>query len=70
MCPQVLYKVFTGTKDMTIPFAGPRMYKEAPGGLTDVMCRQTVATLSSYRPIWQAVLDKELVLMAELRLRL
>ena len=35
-----------------------------------MMCRQTVATLASYRSLWQAILDKELCLMAELRLRL
>ena len=55
---------------MLIPFSRPRLYKTAPGGFTDVMCRQTVATLASYRPLWQAVLDKELYLMAEMRTRL
>ena len=37
MCPQVRYKVFTGTRDTSVPFAGPRLYTEAPGGLTDVV---------------------------------
>ncbi len=49
--PHVRFKVYTGTKEMAVPFAGPKLFKEAPGGLTDVMCRQAVATLSSYRPI-------------------
>ena len=34
------------------------------------MCRQRIASLASYRPLYQAVLDAELTLMAEVALRL
>ncbi len=60
MCPPVRYNVYTGSRG--------KLIKDAPGGLCDIMCRQYVATLSSYRPIWQ--LEQELCRMAELRLRL
>ena len=36
----------------------------------DVLCRQRIASLASYRPLYQAVLDAELTLMAEVALRL
>ena len=51
------------------PFAGVRFTREAPGGY-DVLCRQRIASLASYRPLYQAVLDAELTLMAEVALRL
>ena len=41
----------------------------APGGY-DVLCRQRIASLASYRPLYQAVLAAELTLMAEVALRL
>ena len=40
------------------------------GGCYDVLCRQRIASLASYRPLYQAVLDAELTLMAEVALRL
>ena len=41
----------------------------APGGY-DIFCQQRIATLASYRPLYQAVLDAELTLMAEVAMRL
>ena len=52
-----------------MPFAGVRFTREAPGGY-DVLCRQRIASLASYRPLYQAVLDAELTLMWEVALRL
>ena len=44
---------------------GPRFTKEAPGGW-DIFCRQRRVTLARYRPLYQAVLDAELTLMADI----
>ena len=55
--------------DAPVPFAGVRFTREAPGGY-DVLCRQRIASLASYRPLYQAVLDAELTLMGEVALRL
>ena len=66
-CKEVKWKVFTSTdRNLDIPFRGPRMYKEAVGGW-DILCQQRVCVLSSFRMIWQTVLDRELCLMAALR---
>ena len=66
-CREVKWKVFSSSdRNIDIPFRGPKLYKEAPGGW-DVMCQQRVCTLSSYRMIWHAVLDRELCLMTALR---
>ena len=35
-----------------------------------MFCQQRIATLASYRPLYQAVLDAELTLMAEVAMRL
>ena len=60
MCAPYKYKVFTvGHPDAPVPFAGVRFTREAPGGY-DVLCRQRIASLASYRPLYQAVLDAEL----------
>ena len=70
MCAPYKYKVFTvGHPDAPVPFAGVRFTREAPGGY-DVLCRQRIASLASYRPLYQAVLDAELTLMGEVALRL
>ena len=70
MCAPYKYKVFTvGHPDAPVPFAGVRFTREAPGGY-DVLCRQRIASLASYRPLYQAVLDAELTLMAGVALRL
>ena len=70
MCVPYKYKVFTVSHpDAPVPFAGVRFTREAPGGY-DVLCRQRIASLASYRPLYQAVLDAELTLMAEVALRL
>ena len=46
------YKVFTvGHPDAPVPFAGVRFTREAPGGY-DVLCRQRIASLASYRPLY------------------
>ena len=66
MCAPYKYKVFP---DAPVPFAGPRFTREAPGGY-DVLCRQRIASLASYRPLFQAVLDAELTLMGEVAMRL
>ena len=70
MIPPYKYKVFT-VKDphASVPFTGPRFTKEAPGGW-DIFCRQRRVSLASYRPLYQAVLDAELTLMAEVAFRL
>ncbi len=46
------YKVFTGSERMFVPFSGRILRKPAPEGW-DHACRQEVAKLSSYRPIYQ-----------------
>ena len=70
MCAQYKYKVFTvETPDAEVPFTGARFTRAAPGGY-DVFCQQRIATLASYRPLYQAVLDAELTLMAEVAMRL
>ena len=66
MCAPYKYKVFTVQHpDAPVPFAGPRFTREAPVGY-DVLCRQRVSSLASYRPLYQAVLDAELCLMGEM----
>ena len=35
-----------------------------------MLCRQHITSLASYRPLYQAMLDAELTLMAEVALRL
>ncbi len=57
------YKVFTGSEGMFIPFPGRILRKPAPEGW-DHACRQEVAKLSSYRPIYQYILDREIVEIA------
>ena len=52
----------------TQAFTGPRLTKEAPGGW-GIFCRQRRVSLASYRPLYQAVLDAELTLMAEIAFR-
>ena len=70
MCAQYKYKVFTvETPSAEVPFTGARFTRAAPGGY-DIFCQQRIATLASYRPLYQAVLDAELTLMAEVSMRL
>ena len=59
------YKVFTGSEGMAVPFQGRILRKPAPGGF-DHCCRQEIASLTSYRPIYQYILDRELVEVATL----
>merc|ERR1712185_881796 len=59
------YKVFTGSESMAVPFLGAILRKPAPGGW-DHCARQSVATLSSHRPIWQYILDRELTEVAHM----
>ena len=70
MIPPYTYKIFT-VKDphASVPFTGLRFTKEAPGGW-GIYCRQRRVSLTSYRPLYQAVLDAELTLMAEIAFRL
>ena len=66
-CREVKWKVFTSSdRHLDLPFGGPKLYKEAPGGF-DILCQQRVCSCSSFRLIWQSVLDRELCLMAALR---
>ena len=58
-CAGLRWRVFTGSKELYVPFAGRILTRAAPGGY-DHCCQQEVVSLSSYRPIWQAVLDREL----------
>ena len=68
--PPYKYMVFTITDPhASVPFDGPRFTKAAPGRW-DVFCRQRRVSLASYRPLYQAVLDAELTLMAEIAFRL
>ena len=52
-----------------MPFSGPRLVREAPGGF-DLLCRQRQVSLGSKRPLYQTVPGAEVTLMGELRLRL
>ena len=66
----VQYKVFTvQTPNANVPFTGARFTRAAPGGY-DIFCQQRIATLASYRPLYQAVLDAELTLVADAAMRL
>ena len=70
MCAPFKYKVFTvQTPDASVQFTGARFTRAAPGGY-DIFCQQRIATLASYRPLYQPVLDAELTLMAEVAMRL
>ena len=59
------YKVFTGSEGMAVPFQGRILRKPAPGGW-DHCLRQEIASLTSYRRIWQYILDRELCEIAAL----
>ena len=48
---------------MSVPFLGRILRKPAPGGW-DHCARQEVASLSSHRPIWAYILDRELTEVA------
>ena len=52
-----------------MPFTGRVLTREAPGGY-DHCCEIQVASLHSYRPTWQAVLDRELCEVAGMVRRL
>ena len=68
-CEDVRWRVYTAGADFAVPFTGRVLTREAPGGY-DYCCEQRVATLHSFRPIWQAVLDRELCEMALVAQRL
>ena len=57
------YRVFTGSESLYVPFQGRILRKPAPGGW-DHCARQEVASLSSHRPIWHYILDRELTEVA------
>ena len=57
------YRVFTGSETVAVPFLGRILRKPAPGGW-DHFARQEVASLSSHRPLWQYILDRELTEVA------
>ena len=59
------YQVFTGSESMCVPFLGRILRKEAPGGW-DHCARQEVACVSSHRPIWGYILDRELTEVGEM----
>ena len=66
MCAPYKYRVFTvGRPDAPVPFAGVR---RCP--LRACTCRQRIASVASYPPLYQAVLDAELTVLAEVALRL
>ncbi len=68
-CEEVRWNVFSGSRDLVIPFQGHVMTRESPEGY-DHCCEQRVASLSTFRPIWQTVLDMELVEMTIITHRL
>ena len=59
------YRVFIGSEGMFVPFQGRILRKPAPGGW-DHACRQDVASLSSHRPVWHYILDRELTEVARM----
>ena len=69
MCGEVKWRVYSGSRDLAVPFAGRVMTRASPEGF-DHCCEQRVASLSSFRPLWQTVLDMELCAMATITRRL
>jgi len=62
------FRVFTGSEDLVIPFEGRILRKPAPGGF-DHCARQAVVSLISKRPIYQTILDMELLEVAQMILK-
>ena len=69
MCEGVEWRVFSGSRGMTCPFAGRVLTRQSPEGY-DHCCEQRVASLSSFRLIYHTVLDMELCAMATITQRL
>ena len=65
-----VYVVTTPHDKEALNYQGKVITREAPCGLYDVIYRQENVTTSSMRPIVHPVLDRELTLLAEIRLQL
>ena len=61
------YVVHTGSRSDPPLTSGPCLLRDAPGGLVDWCQQQELRRITSMRPIWQAVLDQELVTLALVR---
>ena len=61
------YTVVTQYNSYSSPFDGKVIVRDAPGGMHDIIYRQETPTSSSMRPIVHQVLDRELLLLAQMR---
>ena len=61
------YMVVTQHNDSSLPYQGQVLTRDAPGGMKDILYRQETIMASSMRAVVHQVLDRELMLVAQMR---
>ena len=59
--------VVTQHNDFSLPYQGQVVTRDAPGGMKDILYRQETIVTSSMRAVVHQVLDRELMLVAQMR---